>query len=135
MTLEQLAERHCAYGEHIPYSSYHYTFTLDQLRALVREIVGGPVATLENMDSTDVPLHALSVSLEDCEVKAPTFDQAEFEAMVEKGTKAWAGVNIDEVKAPETIYLPQGDNLRPSGADYTKPAPFDCTGEYLGEVK
>jgi hypothetical protein len=31
-------------------------------------------------------------------VKATTFDQAEFDEMVAKGTKAWAGVNIDEVK-------------------------------------
>jgi len=84
-TLEQLADahqsaKHCENG--------YYTFTLDQLRALVREIVGEPVAwisevqcigesygkksygalpiqSLQNGFYKHTKLHALSVSLED----------------------------------------------------------------------
>lgn len=31
-------------------------------------------------------------------IPVPTFDQAEFDIMVEKGTAAWADVNIDELR-------------------------------------
>jgi hypothetical protein len=32
------------------------------------------------------------------------------------------------------MWLPL-DETRPCGADYTKPAPFDCTAEYWGDGK
>jgi hypothetical protein len=79
-TLEQLAEKHC--NNYLSVTDSGYTFTKDQLDALIREIVGEPVAwKVDNgpwaATAADAelyanrmwlemkPLHALSVSLED----------------------------------------------------------------------
>jgi hypothetical protein len=79
MTLEELAEKH----EEHEFSSglATYTFTLPQLRELIKEAVGSPVAMWNEKEDFardaflwkeddrhpeySTPLHALSVSLED----------------------------------------------------------------------
>jgi hypothetical protein len=76
MTLEELAEKFRDYN----YEDEYYSFTLPQLRELIKEVVGSPVAYRYDgesgdsmLDSSDMyvfsysktPLHALSVGFED----------------------------------------------------------------------
>ena len=79
MTLEELADK-CAAKPPLLHDVDYFLFTLPQLRELIKEVVGKPLAYRYDgesgdsmLDSSDMyvfsysktPLHALSVSLED----------------------------------------------------------------------
>lgn len=70
-TLEELAEKHGQERSLMNCLQGDYSFTLDQLRALIKEVVGEPVGEVEcgagryklRLNTADSPVYQLKVTL------------------------------------------------------------------------